>query len=81
LYEILYAQAPAKESDWLGAYADGLSAYETGKFKDAQALFKKSLSLNPVDKASQVLLSRCEILIERPQPDWDGVWSMESKSG
>lgn len=81
LYEILYAAPPEKESEWLGAYADGLSAYEIGKFKDAQALFQKSLALNPADKASQVLLSRCEILIQRPQPDWDGVWSMESKSG
>ena len=55
--------------------------YERGQFKEALALFKEALNFNPNDKASRVLISRCEILMERPQPDWDGVWSMESKSG
>ncbi|RFC45739.1 MAG: adenylate cyclase, partial [Verrucomicrobia bacterium] len=81
LYEILYAHSPEKEEEWLGAYASGLGAYETGNFKGAIAFFEKSLVFNPLDKASKILLSRCAILLERPQPDWDGVWSMESKSG
>ena len=81
LYEILYGPEPANEKEWLKAYAEGQQAYETGSFKDAVSLFEEALKANPVDKASQVLLSRCKILIERPQPEWDGVWSMESKSG
>jgi class 3 adenylate cyclase/ActR/RegA family two-component response regulator len=81
LYEILYAHSPEKEEEWLCAYASGLGAYETGNFKDAIAFLEKSLLFNPLDKASNILLSRCAILLERPQPDWDGVWSMESKSG
>ncbi len=81
LYEILYADAPEQETQWLGAYSDGLAAYEVGKFKDALALFENALKFNPLDKAAKVLESRCKILLERPQPDWDGVWSMESKSG
>ena len=81
LYEILYGTAPEKETEWLSAYAEGLAAYEVGKFQDAKALFGRSLSFNPQDKASRVLETRCNILTERPQPDWDGVWSMESKSG
>ena len=81
LYEILYGPSPEKETEWLAAYASGLSAYESAKFKEGIALFEEALKLNPADKASKVLLSRCQILLERPQPDWDGVWSMESKSG
>lgn len=81
LYEILYGPSPEKETQWLAAYADGLAAYENARFKDGIALFEEALKFNPADKASKVLLSRCQILLERPQPDWDGVWSMESKSG
>ncbi len=81
LYEILYAQAPEKEDSWLAAYADGLAAYEAGKFKDANALFTNALKFHPTDKASSILLERCNILLEHPQPGWDGVWSMQSKSG
>jgi class 3 adenylate cyclase/response regulator of citrate/malate metabolism len=81
LYEILYGQTPEKEEEWLESYRNGLSVYEAGQFREASKLFKEALNFNPNDKASKVLLSRCEILIERPQPDWDGVWSMESKTG
>ncbi len=81
VYEILYGKTPDKEQQWLEAYGNGLSVYEAGQFKEALALFKEALNFNPADKASKVLLTRCEILIERPQSDWDGVWSMESKSG
>lgn len=81
LYEILYGPTPENETQWLSAYANGLSAYESAKFADGIALFEEALKVNPSDKASKVLLSRCRILLERPQPDWDGVWSMESKSG
>ncbi len=81
LYEILYSQAPEREAEWLSAYAEARNEYEAGKFGAAKRLFEVSLECNPADVASKVLLERCAILLERPQPDWDGVWSMNSKSG
>jgi class 3 adenylate cyclase/DNA-binding response OmpR family regulator len=81
LYEILYSNPPEQESEWLSAYSQGLSAYESGKFMDAKQLFQKALLFNSNDTAAQVLLARCEYLLEHPDPEWDGVWSMASKSG
>jgi class 3 adenylate cyclase/DNA-binding NarL/FixJ family response regulator len=81
LYEILYGAAPEKEEEWLAAYASGLSSYEAGEFERAGLVFEKALSFNPADKAATVLIRRCQILLERPPAEWDGVWSMESKSG
>ena len=81
LYEILYSNAPEREAEWLSAYAEARNEYEAGKFGAAKRLFEVSLECNPGDVASKVLLERCAILLERPQPDWDGVWSMNSKSG
>lgn len=81
LYEILYGVAPEKEAEWLAAYAAGLSAYEAGEFGNAGKVFEEALRFHPSDKASAVLVQRCKILAERPPAEWDGVWSMESKSG
>jgi len=81
LYEILYGPQPDKETEWLSTYAAGRDAYEAGRFKEGIRIFEESMRFNPNDKASKVLLSRCQILSEHPQPNWDGVWSMESKSG
>jgi class 3 adenylate cyclase/DNA-binding NarL/FixJ family response regulator len=81
IFEIIYAQPGEHDREWLQSYAAGLADYTAGKFKEARAQFQVSTQSNPDDKAAKILLERCEILLKSPPEDWDGVWTMESKSG
>ena len=56
------------------AYAD----YREARFAGARKEFENLVS-EFQDGPSELLASRCAHLIEHPRPDWDGIWSMESK--
>jgi len=81
IFEIIYAQPGAHDAEWLQSYAAGLAAYTEGSFQQARTQFDTSTRANPADKAAKILLERCDILLKTPPENWDGVWTMESKSG
>ncbi len=81
VFEIIYAQPGPHDAEWLESYAAGLGAYADGDFAKAQGLFQTSVRSNAEDKAARILLERCDILLKTPPAEWDGVWTMESKSG
>ncbi len=67
-------------ADVLGLFKDGLSAYRSRKWDSAIRLFGECLTLNPVDKPSQLYIDRAKFFKKKPPPeDWSGVWVMESK--
>jgi adenylate cyclase len=81
IFEIIYAQPGDHDAEWLQSYAAGLTSYTAGSFSEARAQFDISTRANPADKAAKILLERCDILLKSPPEEWDGVWTMESKSG
>ena len=70
-------------------YEYAYSLYKKGEIKKAYSLFKYLFSRNPVDKASFVLLQRCENLLERDSKgklvskklpsNWDYIHSLDKK--
>ena len=67
-------------SDAMGYFRDALGKYRERGFDSARALFDKVLAINPLDKAAQLYVERCERLAATPPPeDWAGVWVMEEK--
>jgi adenylate cyclase len=62
------------------AFADGLGAYRAGEWEKARSSFSTSLSLQPADRASKVMLERIELFAgDPPAGTWDGVWRFETK--
>jgi adenylate cyclase len=66
--------------DVVGYFSEGREAYRAGNWEQAIRLFGEVLRLNPMDKLSQIYITRCEHLrAEPPAGIWDGVWRMTSK--
>ena len=61
-------------------YEAGLKKYFDGDFHSATVHFSSVLALQPEDRASQVLLARCNQLALRPVPGrWSGIYEMLEK--
>jgi hypothetical protein len=61
-------------------FAQGRRSYKLWKFAEARAAFAQALEVDPGDGPSKEYLKRCDRLIkEPPRPDWDGVYTMETK--
>jgi adenylate cyclase len=61
-------------------YEAGLKKYFDGDFHSATVHFSSVLALPPEDRASQVLLARCNQLALRPVPGrWSGIYEMLEK--
>lgn len=61
-------------------FAAGLAAYRQQEWEAAARLFTECLACQPKDGPSQVFLTRIAALKENPpQPDWAGLWSLDSK--
>lgn len=59
-------------------YSEALKIYRKGDFKAAKVLFEEMIrEFN--DKSSEVMLERCELMINEPPAEWKGVWKMDSK--
>jgi adenylate cyclase len=57
-----------------------LAAYRRQAFDVAEAAFRQCLEIDPEDGASTIFLERLRGLREHPpRPDWDGVWTLDSK--
>lgn len=81
IYELLSLKdgLNKKEKEFVQYYEKGLSLYFERNWKKAIESFNKGLSLKE-DKASSILIERCEKFIKTPPPEnWVGVWEMRSK--
>jgi adenylate cyclase len=57
-----------------------LAAYRRQAFDVAETAFRQCLEIDPEDGASAIFLERLRGLREHPPgPDWDGVWTLDSK--
>ncbi len=59
-------------------YSEALELYKKGDFDEAVLIFD-SLKDEFSDCASGLLSERCRMLKNDPDPDWKGVWRMDSK--
>ena len=81
VYEILQKDSQDENGAWIDAFSAAFRQYSAGDFAGAAAGFKAASALNPADKACRIFIERCGVLSANPRAGWDGVWSMESKSG
>jgi adenylate cyclase len=62
------------------AFNEGLSRYRRRDWAAAARCFRDVLAANPKDGPSRIYAERCEIFrATPPAPDWDGVWTVQSK--
>jgi len=79
IYELLGPTGHQPDFD-LALYAVALEHYRQGDLAEAREPLEKLLEDCPTDGPSRVLLERIEQLSgDGIPPDWDGVWTMESK--
>ncbi|MEJ2670784.1 MAG: adenylate/guanylate cyclase domain-containing protein [Deltaproteobacteria bacterium] len=79
IYELL-GEAAKAEPEWLAGFAAGWQAYQAGDWDRAEGYFLEVLRLKPEDRPAQVFLGRVRNYREHPPgPDWQGVFSLESK--
>lgn len=81
IFEIL---APRDErAAWaplIERFATGVAAYRQRQWQEAITAFEAVLRLHAGDAAAQVYVKRCqEMLVNPPEPDWDGVTVIEVK--
>ncbi|MDA3886340.1 MAG: adenylate/guanylate cyclase domain-containing protein [Candidatus Delongbacteria bacterium] len=62
----------------LDIYNKGLKLYREGEFDKAKVVFSE-VAEKYKDKTSELLIERCEFMIQNPPDDWKGVWKMEGK--
>jgi adenylate cyclase len=74
LYEVVDETVKKKELDQIKLYEKALHLYYEGKFKEAVPIFK---AVN--DKASHVLIERCEEFMKDKPKNWDGAYEMTHK--
>jgi adenylate cyclase len=83
MYEILdHFDIPTfpKMEEVLTHFRDGIGLYRDRKWAEAVGRFERAIKLHP-DHLSQVFIDRCtHFQTSPPPPDWDGVWTMTSKS-
>ena len=64
----------------VAAFSEGLSRFRRREWKEAAHCFGEALAANPQDGPSRIYAERCQIFDKSPPPpDWDGVWSVQSK--
>lgn len=65
--------------DFYNEYHQALNLYYQGHFQDGKKIFEKLLKEAPKDELCKLYLERCEILIQNPPTDWDGVETFTTK--
>lgn len=60
-------------------FNEGVLHYRAAAWTKAIASFDAALRKNPNDKLSRIYIERCELLIEYPPENWDGIWVMTTK--
>ncbi|MCR5763766.1 MAG: guanylate cyclase [Treponema sp.] len=60
-------------------YSKGMDLYKQGIFNLAKEYFEKALTSVAEDKASKLMISRCEDFIANPPENWDGAITFHTK--
>ena len=61
-------------------YAEGLAAYRSRAWTEAEAAFRAALAVAPDDGPSKVFLERIpRLMAEAPGVGWNGVWTLTEK--
>lgn len=81
IYEVLGpVDAPRLWAEDIGLYEQGLEAYRSTDWDQAEALFEKFLGKHPDDGAAQTMVARIATMRANPPPrTWDGVYDQKSK--
>ncbi|WP_407429467.1 adenylate/guanylate cyclase domain-containing protein [Treponema sp.] len=66
-------------ADYKDAYTKGMELYKQGIWNLAKDYFARALSILKDDKASELMLSRCEEFIKNPPENWDGAIAFLTK--
>jgi adenylate cyclase len=76
IYQIMPQQAGdlAMQSALIAAYEQGRQHLARGAWVEAIAAFEHALAIAPDDHPSVIMRERAKILLETPNPEWDGVW-------
>ena len=76
IYEILPQQDGdlTIQTSLVEAYDLGRKHLADGAWKEAIMAFDRALMIKPDDHPSAIMRERAKILLETPNPDWDGVW-------
>jgi adenylate cyclase len=84
LYELIGAREAlgnaAEIAERVAHFARGRALYRDRHWVDARAVFANIAERWPDDGPARVFRERCEgYLVEEPDPDWDGVFTMTHK--
>lgn len=66
-------------AEYRDAYDKGFALYHKGVWSLAREYFDKALECYPNDKATKLMLSRCEEFIQNPPQNWDGAIAFNEK--
>ena len=66
-------------AEYKDAYTKGMELYKKGIWNLARDYFQKALNASENDKASSLLLSRCDEFIKNPPENWDGAIAFNTK--
>ncbi len=80
VYQLIVPNDSIDDKSVLDRYNLALSSYRDSKFKEALNLFESIIGDLPDDTPSKLYTERCNHYIENPPPpDWDHVYTAESK--
>jgi adenylate cyclase len=76
IYEVLPQQDGdlTTQTALVTAYDSGRKHLASGNWAEAIAAFDRALAIDPNDHPATIMRERAKILLETPNPDWDGVW-------
>ena len=67
------------DKEFIKNYEKGLSLYLNGAWTLALDYFKNANQIVPTDKASRLMIERCQEFIKNPPSDWNGAIALTSK--
>jgi adenylate cyclase len=80
IYELLGDKTARAQFPWLAPFTAGLAAYRQGQWNKAAARFQEVLTQRPGDPPTLCFLQRLATYQQQPPPpDWQGVFSLETK--
>ena len=65
--------------EYKDAYKKGFDLYKQGIWNLAKDYFNKALEASPGDKATMLMLERCDEFIKNPPDSWDGAIAFKTK--
>ncbi len=76
VYEPMFPEEYENRNEMLETFALGLEMFYGGQFVDARKFFSKIKDLDPPASAYE---KKCQMLMESPPENWQGIWVMTSK--